>query len=220
MLVLSWADLDKIAEDAFNAGKPQQIFLGYPYGAAHAPSWSACQPELSAKYPGVSFRVPSGRDVSGHIFKNIAHDIAVSGVCVFDVTGSNPNVFVELGFAIALGKIVKIMRAAGETAPLPSDMQGQHYSEFTSDRDLADQLDTFLGTYYRPKHGRWDEQTIKKRLRVQLHRRSGPLDVYDAKADTLADGINCDDRGLVRNVLKNHPSEFCRDPKTDRWFLL
>lgn len=215
-MLLNGSELDKLANVE---GDLEQVFLGYPYGAKHAPWWTNCRAELEAKYE-FKFTVPSGEEAIGGLFKKIAERIAKSGLCVFDLTGSNPNVCIELGFAAALGKPIKIARASDDSAPVPADVQGQDRIEFSSEQDLTDKLKRFLSQYYKPsdyrlKEARWTEQLIANRLSLLLGRR-GPAESCEDRAEDLAKGIGCDEAKLVRNVLENS-SKFERNPKTGCW---
>ena len=67
----------------------------------------------------------------GNLDDNVWRSITQAGVLVADVTVSNPNVYYEIGLAVALGKPVFMFKQRG--VQLPADFGGVHYYEY----DLA-----------------------------------------------------------------------------------
>lgn len=216
IVVLSWRELDEIALEAVDSGDAQQIFLGFPYGVDHAHYWADCQAALSDKYK-LTFCVADRADAMGGLFKKIARHIAKSGLCVFDLTGSNANVCIELGFAVALGRPVMMAKASSDATRLPADADGQNYIRFASRDDLAAKLDSFLSEHYIAKRARWTEQMIASRLMLELGWRE-PAQNSEASHKGLADAIGCEERG-VRDVLKAYSEKFERSPETGLWRL-
>ena len=97
------------------SGEPRPAFVAMPYG----PSWFRQVSELVvATAGGCGFHAEVSIDLAtpGHIIDQIWQGIRRADVVVADITGSNPNVFYELGLAHALGKEV-IMLAQGTEAP-------------------------------------------------------------------------------------------------------
>jgi predicted DNA binding protein len=80
-------------------------------------------------------RASAGKTMLESIFKRIE----TSNVVIFDISEDNPNVFLELGIAIALTKnnynisvyLIKERKEKGSLlAELPSDLQGYFISEY------------------------------------------------------------------------------------------
>ncbi|MDX2274216.1 MAG: hypothetical protein NW206_02100 [Hyphomonadaceae bacterium] len=165
----------------------------------------------------LNFCVADRADAMGGLFKKIARHIANSGLCVFDLTGSNANVCIELGFAVALGRPVMLAKASSDNTPLPADVHGQNYINFSSGDDLAAKLDGFFASHYIAKRVRWTEQMIASRLALELSWLK-PAEVKEADHKTLADDIGCEERG-VRDVLKAYPEKFERSPESGLWRL-
>ena len=92
------------------------------------------------KFPGINIsykrlRASAGKTMLESIFKRIE----TSNVIIFDITEKNPNVFLELGIAIALTKsnynisvyLIKEKNEKSSVAKdLPSDLQGYFISEY------------------------------------------------------------------------------------------
>ena len=63
--------------------------------------------------------------------------IRLSHFGIIDITGCNPNVFLELGFMIALGKKFLLLRRNNDTTALPFDIQPyQHYTYKVRQRSI------------------------------------------------------------------------------------
>jgi hypothetical protein len=77
-------------------------------------------------------------DFTGDIISQIFNRISDAELIVADLSHSNPNIYYELGFAVALQKRV-ILSAKSETR-LPYVVQGQHRIEYDSIPDHQDQL--------------------------------------------------------------------------------
>lgn len=76
------------------------------------------------------FSVVRGDEVPrvGALDDNVWRAIAQAGVIVADVSVPNPNVYYEIGLAVALGKPVFAFKQRG--APLPADFGGVHYNDY------------------------------------------------------------------------------------------
>jgi hypothetical protein len=62
------------------------------------------------------------RPGGGYVIDEIMASIRSSHFCIIDVTGCNPNVFLELGVMIALGKKFLLLRRRGDKTELPFDL--------------------------------------------------------------------------------------------------
>ncbi|MCB1897147.1 MAG: hypothetical protein H6945_01690 [Zoogloeaceae bacterium] len=96
-------------------GEPRPAFVAMPYG----PSWFHPISQLvvtTADRHGFCAKVSKDLATPGCITEQIWQGIRCADVVVADITGSNPNVFYELGLAHALGKEV-ILLAQGIDAP-------------------------------------------------------------------------------------------------------
>ena len=81
-----------------------QFFIGVPWKGIR-PKFEKALSELKEECPihCVVFGRNTGQDAEG-LWESIQGEIRRSAATVFDVTGSNPNVALEFGFAEALGK--------------------------------------------------------------------------------------------------------------------
>jgi hypothetical protein len=97
-------------------GTPRPAFIAMPYGF----DWfqSVCDLIVStASVCGFAAEVSKDLETPGLITDQIWHGIRRADVVVADISGSNPNVFYELGLAHALGKEVVIAAQGVERPP-------------------------------------------------------------------------------------------------------
>ena len=97
-------------------GEARPAFVAMPYG----PAWfqSVCDLIAStASACGFAAEVSKDLQTPGLITDQIWHGIRHADVVVADISGSNPNVFYELGVAHALGKEVVIVAQGVERPP-------------------------------------------------------------------------------------------------------
>ena len=69
------------------------------------------------------------RNQAGSITATLVKSIVVSDVVIVDITGRNPNVFLELGMRYALRNKVTILMAQ-EGTKIPFDIKGYRYIEY------------------------------------------------------------------------------------------
>lgn len=116
-------------------GEPRPAFVAMPYG----PTWfqSVCDLIVTtAGGCGFAAEVSKDLETPGLITDQIWYGIRRADVVIADISGSNPNVFYELGLAHALGKEV-VIAAQGLERP-PFDVSTARLLRY----ELAD-LDSF-----------------------------------------------------------------------------
>lgn len=87
----------------------------------------------------VGFAVSRADDVGNaqNILKDIVHGIAESDLIIADLTGSNPNVYYELGLAHGLGKAVILLTQ--DIQDLPFDLRSYRVIHYTTQFQNMDQ---------------------------------------------------------------------------------
>ena len=163
----------------------QQIFLGCPYRPAFRRTYQRLKRELEAESPlqlvlADTAAITSRDTLLGHITDLIRE----SGGCIFDASGGNPNVSLEVGVAHALGADFMLTlntrstsaasrrkraahrgperapgggkREADRAKPIIADLQGRNRIEYRSYAGLKKQLvDRFLRRL--PYWKRWED---------------------------------------------------------------
>lgn len=92
----------------------------YVYNHIICPALEKVEAELGIKINTIR---EVDRNIAGSITKNILNNIAIADICIVDITGSNPNVFFELGIRYALKEKVTILMRQAKTE-IPFDISG------------------------------------------------------------------------------------------------
>ena len=83
--------------------KPQQIFIGCPYKPAIRKNYDKLKVELEAETPlHIVLADTTAITSTDYLLEHITELIRDSAACVFDATGANSNVSLEVGIARAL----------------------------------------------------------------------------------------------------------------------
>lgn len=102
-----------------------------------------------------------------------------SEACLADISTDNPNVWFELGYALACGKPLVLICGGNRTTPFPFDVQHRHVIVYKTDAprdfaDLASQLTKRL------------QATLRKEARVQSLAASPLIDTEGLEAHEIA----------------------------------
>jgi nucleoside 2-deoxyribosyltransferase len=119
---------------------PQTVFVMMPFSPDFDDVYSTIRD--SAATVGASIKVTRLDEIqaAGSITEDLLAEIRRSTICLADVTGTNPNVMWELGFATALGKPIV---AISQSDKLPFDIKDVRtlaYSRSSLSRTLRDPL--------------------------------------------------------------------------------
>jgi hypothetical protein len=136
--------------------KPYQIFVGCPFSRDVRSVYDHLKREIEAETPlSIILADTVGVSSSDYLLEHITELIRDSAACVFDVTGANPNVSLEVGIAhtipvdfILLLKTRKPRNSAKrpqererEVRSIISDLQGKNRIEYKTYDTLKKQLE-------------------------------------------------------------------------------
>lgn len=150
--------------------KLQQVFIGCPFAKDIRKPFDRLKKELEAETPlSVVLADTVGVTSSDYLLEHITELIRDSAGCVFDATGGNPNVSLEVGIAhtipVDFMLTFKTRKKRSKTAPgsatrdtevrsIISDLQGKNRIEYKTFDSLKQQLETrYLSTL--PYMKRW-----------------------------------------------------------------
>lgn len=86
--------------------KPQQIFVGCPFGNAIRKNYDRLKRDVEKSTPlHIVLADTTAVSSTDYLLEHITTLIRESAGCIFDVTGGNPNVSLEVGIAHALPQI-------------------------------------------------------------------------------------------------------------------
>jgi Domain of unknown function (DUF5919) len=137
--------------------------------------------------------------VDGHILtEKIIPDIQAASVCLFEISQSRPNVFLELGLAKGFGKPCVLLLRAG--LDVPSDLAGYDRVVYESYKDLTDRL---RGVFSNPPtRDLRIEAAVARTMGIRLFPTSASLPVRELLAAASAEVRF---QGLSGNPLETIP---------------
>lgn len=183
------------------ANRAHQVFVAYSYKLYPKQDFRKVFKALESEYK-VTFIFADEKITNMHIMKKIETFIKGSDFSLFDISGWNPNVTLELGFAMAAGDqwYICIDPTKTEIKEVPSDLRGLDRIQYESYSELEEKLRVLLEQRY-PKRTMGgiepflDEQTAK--VRALLNKEPGLT--MTAIAEVL--GINVQVAKLVVRPL-------------------
>jgi NADPH:quinone reductase-like Zn-dependent oxidoreductase len=133
--------------------KSYQVFVGCPFLTAIRKNYDKLKSELEEETPlHIVLADTTAISSTDYLLEHITNLIRESAACVFDVTGGNPNVSVEVGIAHALPAdfllalytrkprsqrdAEETLQREGELRPIISDLQGRNRIEYKTYRTL------------------------------------------------------------------------------------
>ncbi len=139
--------------------KPYQVFIGCPFRKQIRKNYDKLKEELERETPLHVILADTGPITStDYLLEHITTQITDSAGCIFDATGGNPNVSLEVGIAHALPasfiltfntrkprtrqerEAETILREEGEVRPIIADLQGRNRLEYKTYPVLKGQL--------------------------------------------------------------------------------
>ena len=140
-----------------NIEKPdlqKQVFVAYAYNLYDKRDYRKIFTSLEKIY-GVKFIFADEKITNMHILQKIISYIRSSDFSIFDISGWNPNVTLELGIAIAESDNWYICFNPDKTPinEVPSDIKGIDRIQYTSFSELEEKLTALLEQRY-PKEQR------------------------------------------------------------------
>jgi len=125
--------------------RPRQVFVAYPYTIYDKADYRRPFKEL-AKAFDVEFVFADERITTLHILQKIADYIRSSRCGIYDISGWNANVTLELGLAYGMNEKAYIISNPKQHAAneVPSDLRGIDRLQFTSFAELQSAVEKIL----------------------------------------------------------------------------
>jgi hypothetical protein len=137
--------------------KIHQVFVGCPFLTAIRKNYDQLKGDLESDSPlHIVLADTTAISSTDYLLEHITSLIRDSAACIFDATGGNPNVSLEVGIAHALPtefllamytrrprtqqKAERALEAEGERRPIISDLQGRNRIEYKTYPSLKDQV--------------------------------------------------------------------------------
>jgi len=134
------------------ARKPRQVFVAYSYRLYDIRDYRRPFLEVGKAFK-VDFVFADEKISSLHILQKIANQIKESQFGIYDISGWNPNVTLELGLALGMNErvFVALNPEKTEMNDLPSDLKGIDRLQYNSFSKLQDELERLLSQELPPQ---------------------------------------------------------------------
>lgn len=126
-----------------------RVFVAYSYKRYPADDYREVYEKLAEEY-SVSFVFADEKITNMHILDKIRSYIEAADFSIFDITGWNPNVTLELGIAMASAKDWYIAWNPSRTRvqDVPADLRGIDRIQYSSYTQLGDRLRALIEQKY------------------------------------------------------------------------
>lgn len=119
----------------------RKVFIGMPFSAKHTDSYNfGIKPALAAV--GMRSYRADDKIKNQDIMCKICEEMQICKYLVFNVSGLNPNVMLELGLSYGLGKETIIIK--DEETEMISDISNIEYIEYLHAHDLMEKLISYF----------------------------------------------------------------------------
>ena len=127
----------------------RQVFVAYSYRLYPKADYRTVFKNIEGRYQ-VTFIFADEKITNMHILKKIESFIRDSDFSIFDISGWNPNVTLELGFAMALNDkwYIAIDPSKTDVAEVPSDLRGLDRIQYASYTELGEKIQTIMEQRY------------------------------------------------------------------------
>ena len=116
------------------------IFVACPYQLFPLDDYKKTYEQVGKAY-GVTFQFADEQFTSKYVLEKVADYIRSADISLFDITGWNPNVALELGIAVGLNrKYFILLNTQIETKDAPSDIKGIDRLQYASLSELEAKL--------------------------------------------------------------------------------
>ncbi|MCB2263219.1 MAG: nucleoside 2-deoxyribosyltransferase [Candidatus Thiosymbion ectosymbiont of Robbea hypermnestra] len=107
--------------------------------------------------------------IHGRMTDEIYNQIDRADILIADVTGLNPNVFYEIGFAHGIGKNVILIKRSSDTHDFPFDTHDFQHIIYTDANHLKEELTRRVSRFSeKPEFNEWNSAFHKKRRQRYL----------------------------------------------------
>lgn len=122
------------------------VFVAYPYKLYPQADYRRVYKNLASAFD-VKFEFADEKITSMHILQKIADLIRSSAFGLYDISGWNPNVTLELGLAFGLNEraYIAIDPSKTDIKEVPSDVRGLDRIEYSSYAELEEGVGRLLG---------------------------------------------------------------------------
>ena len=174
--------------------------MAYPYNIYPDRDYRRTYNSVGKEF-GVDFVFADEKISNEHIMTKILSNIRASDFSIFDISGWNPNVTLELGMAYALGLRLYICYNPEHNAhrDVPSNLRGFSRIQYDSLSKLEDGLVALLDQQYPREQESLEDHMAHMRTMVSRHLRAAGDG--GMTASQISDALGCNKR-MARAILE------------------
>lgn len=118
-----------------------QVFVACPYMLFPLDDYKKVFGSIAKSF-SVDFRFADEQITNQHVLTKIVNHIRDADISLFDITGWNPNVALELGIAVGLGRryFILLNQKFDQSKEVPSDIKGIDRIQYSSNSELEARL--------------------------------------------------------------------------------
>ena len=174
------------------------VFVACPYMLFPLDDYKATFASVSKAY-NVEFRFADEQITNQHVLSKITNYIRDAEISLFDITGWNPNVALELGIAVGLGRryFILLNHKLDQNKDVPSDIKGIDRIQYSSNSELEAKLILLIKQELPKSSSRSDSafETLKLRINEVLASEPG------LNLAKLADAA-LEDKTLIQSTVR------------------
>jgi hypothetical protein len=162
VVMASLQDEEKEQEDILKKYKnaKKRVFVIMPFDTVFEDIWVGGIERACTSEGYCCIRVDK-ISLSSWINNDIEECIELADVVVTDITGANPNVMFELGWALAKGKKPVIIRQKNDSNPVPFDVHNYRYINYVDSWSGVENLCKTVSKFLKSTSENQPKQTIK-----------------------------------------------------------
>ncbi len=174
------------------------VFVACPYTLFPLPDYKKVFEAVAKAYP-VTFKFADQQITNQHILTKITNYIRDHDISLFDITGWNPNVALELGIAVGMGRkyFILLNTHYDKNREAPSDIRGIERIQYASNQELEAKMSILLKQELPDKQDRSESafDSIKSNILQVLTDNQG---IGLSKISELAH----EDKAIVQSVVR------------------
>jgi hypothetical protein len=174
------------------------VFVACPYLLFPLDDYKAAFAAVGKPY-GVDFRFADEQITNQHVLSKITNYIRDADISLFDITGWNPNVALELGIAVGLGRryFILLNHKLDQNKEVPSDIKGIDRIQYSSNSELEAKLIILIKQEIPQSSSRSDSAFETLKLRINEVLASDP----GLNIARLADAAS-EDKTLIQSTVR------------------
>jgi hypothetical protein len=175
-----------------------KVFVACPYMLFPMDDYKSVFASIQKSY-SIEFKFADEQITNQHIMDKITGYIRDSEISLFDITGWNPNVALELGIAVGLGRryFILLNSKFDPSKEVPSDIKGIDRIQYASNSELEAKLILLIKQELPPVKGRSDSAFDMLKERITEALRSSP----GLNLSKLAGAVS-EDKTLIQSAVR------------------